>query len=421
MSLPHNKIKTKGYPITIKSNPDKSEIQTRIELLKKNGYKIDQSKVKSWGPNLQKMWSKISSKYITLDGRPYTAPVNNNDVTYMRYDFIPFDKYRNPKREIEQSDFVRLSNQLRYVQTPFTNTTLVDDREKKYQVTDAGRSRFVTFPSNKNNTETEEAEFRTEPRDQAYRENHEEIFKNTFYNDLADRNNFRYYDFNDYPITTAQSTKTKSTKSVNDEYPEQKAKAQSEGQEGQKTKSFTDAFNDARKNKLQFFTYNGKLYHSMTKQELNGSNSEWSKFKNNSKELGQSIDSKININSVMMPTIEQDKQRTGTTGQISQLETTSAPLRYYNNEFEQASNYANQATNAGKSTKTIAGEWQPVLPEADRADFETDEEYKQGYINKQQDNTSQNAEDGNYAFSYLRAQNEKDGGKLRKKLISKIK
>lgn len=47
MSLPHSKIKTKGYPITIKSNPDKSEIQTRIELLKKNGYKIDESKVKS--------------------------------------------------------------------------------------------------------------------------------------------------------------------------------------------------------------------------------------------------------------------------------------------------------------------------------------------------------------------------------------
>ena len=42
----------------------------------------------------------------------------------------------------------------------------------------------------------------------------------------------------------------------------------------------------------------------MTKQELNGDNSEWLNFKNNSKELGQSIDSKININSVMMPTVE---------------------------------------------------------------------------------------------------------------------
>ena len=169
MNLPHSKIKTKGYPITIKSNPDKSEIQTRIELLKKNGYKIDESKVKSWGPNLQKMWSKISSKYITLAGRPYTASVNNNDVTYKPYGFIPFDKYRDPKREKAQSDFVRLLNQLNYIQTPFTNTTLVDDRGKKYQVTDDGGSRFVIFLDNKNKP-TEMDEFRTVPRDQAYRE-----------------------------------------------------------------------------------------------------------------------------------------------------------------------------------------------------------------------------------------------------------
>lgn len=418
MNLPHSKIKTKGYPITIKSNPDKSEIQTRIELLKKNGYKIDESKVKSWGPNLQKMWSKISSKYITLDGRPYTAPVNNNDVTYMRYSFIPFDKYRDPKREKAKSDFVRLSNQLNYIQTPFTNTTLVDDRGKKYEVTDSGGSRFVTFPGDKNNSETEIAEFRTAPRDQAYREEYKGKNKSPFYNDLSDRNDFPDYDFRDYSTTPTQSSKTESIKSTNNKQPEQKA---SQSQQAQKAKSFTDAFNDARKNKLQFFTYNGKLYHSMTNQELNGDNSEWLNFKNNSKELGQSIDSKININSVMMPTVEQDKQRTGTTGQISQLETASSPLRYYNNEFEQASNYANQATNAGESTKTIPGEWQPVLPKADRTDFETDEEYKQGYINKRQDNTSQNAEDGNYAFSYLRAQNEKDGGKVLKKFISKQK
>lgn len=417
MSLPHSKIKTKGYPITIGSNPNKSEIQTRIELLKKNGYKIDESKVKSWGPNLQKMWSKISSKYITLDGRPYTASVNNNDVTYMRYSFIPFDKYRDPKREKTRSDFFRLLDQSNYIQTPFTNTTLVDYRGNKYEVYDNDGSRFVEFPGDMS-SETVIAEFRTVPRDQAYREEYEGKNKNPFYNDLSDRNDFPDYDFRDYPITTTQSSKTESIKSTNNKQPEQKV---SQSQQAQKVKSFTDTFNDARKNKLQFFTYNGKLYHSMAKQELNGDNSEWLNFKNNSKELGQSIDSKININSVMMPTVEQDKQRTGTTGQISQLETASLPLRYYNNEFEQYSNYANQATNAGESTKTIAVEWQPVLPEADRADFETDEEYKQGYINKQQDNTSQNAEDGNYAFSYLRAQNKKDGGKLRKKLISKIK
>ena len=418
MSLPHSKIKTKGYPITIKSNPDKSEIQTRIELLKKNGYKIDESKVKSWGPNLQKMWSKISSKYITLDGRPYTAPVNNNDVTYKPYGFIPFDKYRDPKREKAQSDFVRLSNQLNYIQTPFTNTTLVDDRGKKYQVTDNDGSRFVIFPGNKNKP-TEINEFRTVPRDQAYREEYDEgKNKNSFYNDISDRNGFPYYDFRDYSKTPTQSSKTESIKSTNNKQSEQKA---SQSQQAQKVKSFTDAFNDARKNKLQFFAYNGKLYHSMTKQELNGDNSEWLNFKNNSKELDQSIDSKININSVMMPTVEQDKQRTGTTGQISQLETASSPLRYYNNEFEQASNYTNQATDAGESTKTISGEWYPVLPKADRADFETDQEYQQGYINQEQDNTNQNAEDGNYAFSYLRAQNKKCGGKIRKKLITKRK
>lgn len=288
MSLPHSKIKTKGYPITIKSNPDKSEIQTRIELLKKNGYKIDESKVKSWGPNLQKMWSKISSKYITLDGRPYTAPVNNNDVTYMRYNFIPFDKYRDPKREKTRSDFVRLSNQLNYIQTPFTNTTLVDYRGKKYEVTDSGGSRFVTFPGDIH-TETEIAEFITAPRDQAYRDEYEGKNKNPFYNDLSDRNDFPDYDFRDYSKTPTQSSKTESIKSTNSKYPEQKA---SKSQQAQKVKSFTDTFNDARKNKLQFFTYNGKLYHSMTNQELNGDNSEWLNFKNNSKELGQFIDSK---------------------------------------------------------------------------------------------------------------------------------
>lgn len=179
MSLPHSKIKTKGYPITIKSNPDKSEIQTRIELLKKNGYKIDESKVKNWGPNLQKMWSKISSKYITLDGRPYTAPVNNNDVTYMRPSFIPFDKYRDPKREKTQSDFVRLMNNLNYIQTPFTNTTLVDDRGEKYEVVDSNGSRFVEFPGGKNNP-TKIAQFRTVPRDQAYREEYEEKKQKSF-------------------------------------------------------------------------------------------------------------------------------------------------------------------------------------------------------------------------------------------------
>lgn len=289
MSLPHSKIKTKGYPITIKSNPDKSEIQTRIELLKKNGYKIDESKVKSWGPNLQKMWSKISSKYITLDGRPYTAHVNNNDVTYKPYGFIPFDKYRDPKREKAQSDFIRLSNQLNYIQTPFTNTTLVDDRGKKYQVTDNGGSRFVIFQGNKNNP-TEINEFRTVPRDQAYREEYDEgKNKNPFYNDISDRNDFPDYDFRDYSTTPTQSAKTESIKSTNNKQPEQKA---SQSQRVQKAKSFTDIFNDARKNKLQFFTYNGKLYHSMTNQELNGDNSEWLNFKNNSKELGQFIDSK---------------------------------------------------------------------------------------------------------------------------------
>lgn len=288
MSLPHSKIKTKGYPITIKSNPDKSEIQTRIELLKKNGYKIDESKVKSWGPNLQKMWSKISSKYITLDGRPYTAPVNNNDVTYMHYGFIPFDKYRDPKREKTQSDFVRLLNQLYYIQTPFTNTTLVDYRGKKYNVSDNGGSRFLEFPGDQNNP-TEIAEFRTASRDQAYREEYEEKNKNPFYNDLADRNDFPEYDFRDYSKIPTQSAKTESIKSTNNKQSEQKA---SKSQQAQNVKSFTDTFNDARKNKLQFFTYNGKIYHSMTNQELNGDNSEWLSFKNNSKELGQFIDSK---------------------------------------------------------------------------------------------------------------------------------
>lgn len=180
-------------------------------------------------------------------------------------------------------------------------------------------------------------------------------------------------------------------------------------------KHFNQMFKTARQQGMKYFNFNGKKYSTKMNMGEGKKDTVWEKLNDNAYDLD------AGINSFMIPTVDQDKQRTGTTGQISQPEATSAPLRYYNNEFEQASNYANQATNAGESTKTIPGEWQPVLPEADRADFETNEEYKQGYINKQQDNTSQNAEDGNYAFSYLRARNEKDGGKLRKKLISKIK
>ena len=65
-------------------------------------------------------------------------------------------------------------------------------------------------------------------------------------------------------------------------------------------------------------------------------------------------------------------------------------------------------------------------------DRETDaNHYKESRENEAQDmknyyeeqdkenNVRQADEDGSYAFSYLRAQNEKDGGKLYKKLIAK--
>lgn len=241
--------------------------------------------------------------------------------------------------------------------------------------------------------------------------------------------------------------------------------------------SFNQMFKTARKAGMKYFNFNGKKY--STKYDMGeDKDTAWEKLNDNTYDLD------AGINSFMIPTAEQDKKRTGTTGQISQPEATSTPLRYYNNEFEQASNYANQTTNAGESTKTIPGEWQPVLPEADKADFRDDDEYKQGYIDpqyryntktgkyyydmtgnepdsvyrahgykdgdvvdretyadwykdykeqeeqdmrnyyEQQDKENgvhQGDEDGGYAFSYLRTQNEKDGGKIRKKLISKRK
>lgn len=180
-------------------------------------------------------------------------------------------------------------------------------------------------------------------------------------------------------------------------------------------KYFNQMFKVARQKGMKYFNFNGKKYSTKMNMGEGKKDTAWEKLNDNTYDLD------AGINSFMLPTVDQDKQRTGTTGYISQPEATSAPLHYYNNEFEQASNYANQATNAGESTKTIPGEWQPVLPKADRADFETDQEYQQGYINQEQDNTNQNAEDGNYAFSYLRAQNEKCGGKIRKKLITKRK
>lgn len=241
-------------------------------------------------------------------------------------------------------------------------------------------------------------------------------------------------------------------------------------------KYFNQMFKTARQQGMKYFNFNGKKYSTKMNMGEGKKDTAWEKLNDNAYDLD------AGINSFMIPTVDQDKQRTGTTGQISQPEATSAPLRYYNNEFEQASNYANQATNAGESTKTIPGEWQPVLPKADRADFRGDDEYEQGYIDGQyryntktgryyydmsgnepesvyrangykysslidretdansykesreneaqdmknyyeeqdkENNVRQGDEDGSYAFSYLRAQNEKDGGKLYKKLIAK--
>lgn len=246
---------------------------------------------------------------------------------------------------------------------------------------------------------------------------------------------------------------------------------------GNTRKYFNQMFKTARQKGMKYFNFNGKKYSTKMNMGEGKKDEAWEKLNDNTYDLD------AGINSFMIPTAEQDKQRTGTTGQISQPEATPIPLRYYNNEFEQASNYANQATNAGESTKTIPGEWQPVLPQADRADFRNDSEYEQGYIDpayrynaktdrsyydmtgnepesvyeamnypsdsearqedvewykngkeeeaedmrnyyEQQDKENgvrQGDEDGGYAFSYLRAQNEKDGGKIRKKLIAKRK
>lgn len=242
-------------------------------------------------------------------------------------------------------------------------------------------------------------------------------------------------------------------------------------------KYFNQMFKTARQQGMKYFNFNGKKYSTKMNMGEGKKDTAWEKLNDNAYDLD------AGINSFIIPTVEQDKQRTGTTGQTSQPEATSAPLRYYNNEFEQASNYANQATNAGESTKTIPGQWQPVLPKADKADFRNNMEYEQGFINpefrynsktdmfyhdltgnepesvyramgynnneidrktdaesyeggkeeeaedmrnyyEQQDkknNVHQGDEDGSYAFSYLRAQNEKDGGKIRKKLITKRK
>lgn len=237
--------------------------------------------------------------------------------------------------------------------------------------------------------------------------------------------------------------------------------------------SFNQMFKTARKAGMKYFNFNGKKY--STKYDI-GENKDtaWEKLKDNAYDID------TGVNSFMIPTEEEAKRHSpGLELQNTSPKTDENIPRQYNNEFEQATQGELPIT-----TKTIPGEWQPVLPEADRADFRDDDEYKYGYIDpqyryntktgkyyydmtgnepdsvyralgykdvdltdretyadwykdykeqegqdmrnyyEQQDKENgvrQGNEDGSYAFSYLRAQNEKDGGKIHKKLISKRK
>lgn len=142
---------------------------------------------------------------------------------------------------------------------------------------------------------------------------------------------------------------------------------------GNTRKSFNQMYRTARKAGVKYFNFNGKKYSTKMNVGEGKEDEAWGKMRDNAYDLD------TGVNSFMLPTVEQEKERqAGLDFPNTSPKTDENIPRQYNNEFEQETQDEPPVT-----TKTIPGEWQPVLPEADRSDFRGDDEYKQGYIDSE--------------------------------------
>ena len=134
MSLPHDKVSPSTRILTTKTRPNNEEMQLRLKLLKHDGYEIDESKIKSWGPNLQKMWSEISGKYIYVNNKPYIA-AQQEEPQVPVYVSKKKKKQYNPLEDVAKSpnkNLIKLLTLEQY-QTPFYNIPLIDNQGRAFR------------------------------------------------------------------------------------------------------------------------------------------------------------------------------------------------------------------------------------------------------------------------------------------------
>lgn len=236
MSLLHDNIRVWYDGLTTSTNPSKKEIQKRLRLIKLNGYKIDESKIKSWGPNLQKLWGKVSGKYITVNNKPYTASSGDNNVLilYDNSNGMDYNVYPGKLSPGETyADNLHLLMQMKQYETPFTDIPLINNVGNRYRVEDRDGYQYVVVDTKEG---PQSVKIARASRDEA----DDLVFPykkvNPFYNDYAIAD---YYDLNEYSTTPTTTSSTESTRSTNKEQPGQKTGSQSTQNHGGGSKKGT--------------------------------------------------------------------------------------------------------------------------------------------------------------------------------------
>lgn len=210
MSLPHDKVSPSTRILTTKTEPDNEEMQLRLKLLKHDGYEIDESKIKSWGPNLQKMWSEISGKYIYVNNKPYIA-AQQEEPQVTVYVSMDNKKRYNPLEGVAKSpdkNLIKLLTLEQY-QTPFYNTTLIDNQGRAFR-----RNKFeeIEFENESVNPGSDSDEYKSKfvlfqrPITERYGPmfNKKITNINPFYNDLILKGMRKPYDFSLYSSTPTE-------------------------------------------------------------------------------------------------------------------------------------------------------------------------------------------------------------------------
>ena len=210
MSLPHDKVSPSTRILTTKTRPDNEEMQLRCKLLKHNGYEIDESKIKSWGPDLQKMWSEISGKYIYVNNKPYIA-AQQEEPQIPVYISMDNKKRYNTLEGVAKSpnkNLIKLLTLEQY-QTPFYNTTLIDNQGRAFR-----RNKFeeIEFKNESINSGSGSDEYKSKfvlfqkPITELYRSmfNKKITNINPFYNDLILKGMRKPYDFSLYSSTPTE-------------------------------------------------------------------------------------------------------------------------------------------------------------------------------------------------------------------------